>query len=276
MINISKDIIHDELIKRIESIFLLPETAAVKIRDITLEKTKSIEEIEKFAEKAVELSYHDILSDVDIKTVVRIYNNDSVTESQYMKRIDRYGITKDDYLGIMLVEENRMYRIILKNGMRYDWGFEFLYDEKADKIILGQDKDLSDMQDNEKWPLKDIDRFWFMEIQALAKLYRDDFLIADHLANMSINETLVQQMVLRDIKYGTNIHRYGHKEQLEYLKMDMNNCPYKRDNPIFNMIAQKIYCAVTAYDKLSAEFYQQYKSRKETLFDIWNFYDKSL
>ena len=42
-----------------------------------------------------------------------------------MKRIERFGINTDKCLGFCFVEENNMYRIIFKNGMRYDFGFEF-------------------------------------------------------------------------------------------------------------------------------------------------------
>lgn len=48
-----------------------------------------------------------------------------------MKRIDRFGITKENSLGLYFIKENKMYRIVLKNGMRYDFGFEFGYDENA-------------------------------------------------------------------------------------------------------------------------------------------------
>ena len=49
-------------------------------------------------------------------------------------------------------------------------------------------------------------------MQALGKLLRRDYLIADHLAHMLIMEGLVLQMEMRDAKYGTNIHRYGYGE----------------------------------------------------------------
>lgn len=59
--------------------------------------------------------------------------------------------------------------------------------------------------------------------------FRNDFLISSHLANVNINETLVLQMVLRDLKYHTNHHRYGYKEEPAYLKYTAQ-CPYKSGN----------------------------------------------
>ena len=70
---------------------------------------------------------------------------------------------------------------------------------------------------NPNWPIENINRFWFVQIQALGKLYRKDFLISNHLANMNLNETLVQQMVLRDMEHGTNHHRYGYVEKIAYM-----------------------------------------------------------
>ena len=59
--------------------------------------------------------------------------------------------------------------------------------KKRKKMKSGQ---LSDTIEN-------INRFWFIQIQALGKLYRKDYLISSHLANMNCNETLVMQIVLR-------------------------------------------------------------------------------
>lgn len=272
MIEINKVIMFHELIKRIDTAFSLPETSAVKIRDIVIEKIHTKEYRLELIKNAVEISYHDVLSDIDMVVVVKLAPN--IKPDQYMKMIDRYGITKDNYLGLVFVSENKMYRIILQNGMRYDFGFDFVYDDNADNIPNITSANFGN--NDEKWSIVKIDEFWFLQIQAIAKLYRNDYLISDHLANIGINETLVQQMVLRDIKYGTNHHRYGYLEELEYLQVNKAKCPYRRENPTFDMIAAKIYSSTIAYDKLTLEFYPQFKERKEILFDIWDCYEKAL
>lgn len=111
-------------------------------------------------------------------------------------------------------------------------------------------------------------------IHALAKLYRKDFLIGDHLANINLNETLIQQMVLRDLKYGTNQHRYGYEEELEYIK-NKNKCLLHTKNEQFNLIADKIYCAALTYDKLTKAFYSEFGTRSSNFFDIWNCYEQA-
>ena len=89
---------------------------------------------------------------------------------------------------------------------------------------------------------------------------------------MDCNYTLVMQMIMRDLKYGTNNHRYGHSEEIEYLK-DLGKVPYKTDDMIFNRIADHIYAAALAYDRLAKNFYPQYEERSEAFFAVWDWYD---
>lgn len=264
---IDRDTITDGLKQFIENIFLLPEVKYAKVRDVIIHRKNNETEILE----AVEKSYHDCYSDIDLSIMVRLSPKDPVTKLEYMKRIDRFGIDMEKCLGIAFVEESRMYRIILMNGLRYDFGFDFEYEEEADFIILSK---IEDKNNNPDWPIERINQFWFVQIQALAKLYRKDFLIGDHLANMNLNETLVQQMVLRDIKYGTNHHRYGYAEELEYLK-NKNNCPIHTNNERFDLIADKIYCAALTYDELTKALYPEYRTRCSYFFEIWNSYEQA-
>ena len=98
--------------------------------------------------------------------------------------------------------------------MRYDFGFEFYYDENEEPVSFGVKKE---EYNHPNWSRDNVNRFWFMQLQALGKLYRKDFLIGSHIAHMNLNETLVQQMVLRDMKYGTNHHRYGYEDEMIYV-----------------------------------------------------------
>ncbi|MBO4653077.1 MAG: hypothetical protein J5649_07160, partial [Lachnospiraceae bacterium] len=168
------------------------------------------------------------------------------------------------------VPENAMYRIIFRNGMRYDFGFEFTYADGA-SVELGEAPAYTE---NANWPLENIRRFWFVQIQALGKLYRRDYLIGAHLANMNCNETLVMQMVLRDVKYGTNHHRYGYSEESEYVK-DLGRMPYQSVDATFERIADQLYAAALAYDRLVKEFYPDYRDNSGDLFALWDWYDRN-
>ena len=265
---INKETVITELDKFINCIFLLPEVDCIKIRDVIIPKD---EPRGAKLQDAMDKSYHDCYSDVDLSVVVKILPNDTRTEAEYMRRIDRFGVNLDRCLGFCFVAENNMYRIIFKNGMRYDFGFEFEYDDNAEFIQLQQKQE--DIE-NQNWSMENVNRFWFVEIQALGKLYRRDFLISSHLANMNLNETLVQQMVLRDIEHGTNHHRYGYEEKLAYVN-NKNKCPIKTGNEDFDMIADKIYCAAITYDELTLLFYPEYKSRCSDFMEIWKCYEES-
>lgn len=272
MVEINREIMYRELVKRINKIFSLPETRLVTIKHIVIPKSQEKEEIGRLAKQAVEKSYHDVVSDIDISVDVSLPSGNVITPGQYVRRIDRYGITGDSCLGLVFIPEDSMYRIILRNGMRYDLGFHFVYEDDTAGMIVMPDTEVE--TGHEKWPFEKVDRFWFVQIQALAKLYRNDFLISDHLANININETLEQQMVLRDIKYGTASHRYGNGEEPEYLLVSESECPYRRDNGTFNKIAAKLYAAAAVYDRLTPEFYPAYQERMHCLSDIWGCYDK--
>ncbi|MBO6066046.1 MAG: hypothetical protein J6P36_06465, partial [Lachnospiraceae bacterium] len=91
---------------------------------------------------------------------------------------------------------------------------------------------------------------------------------------MNCNETLVMQMVLRDIKYGTNHHRYGYAEEAEYVK-ELGRMSYRSGDASFRRIADQLCAAALAYDRLAAEFYPAYKGRSADFFAIWECYDRN-
>ena len=245
-------------------LFVHSEIKSASVRDVIITR----EAITDSGKKAFEAGFHDAYSDIDLSVKVCLLKNGSITPEDYMKRIDRFGVSKDTALGWMFIPANLMYRIIFKNGMRYDFGFEFEYGEE-DLISM---ESYADEEENEYWPSENINRFWFIQVQALGKLYRKDYLISSHLANMNCNDTLVMQMVIRDLKYGTSHHRYGYAEELEYTK-DMGKNPYKNSDETFNRIADHLYATALAYDRLANFFYPEYKRRSEEFFNVWNRYE---
>lgn len=264
---ITREIVTAELNKFIENIFYLPEVISVKVRKVILQKG---EERAQKLQEMMDKSYHDCYSDVDLAVLVQLHPQDTVTPELYRKRIDRFGITEENCLGLDYVEENQMYRMILKNGMRYDFKIEIELNQNAERLNMPPKKE---RYSNPGWPIEKVNSFWFVQVQALGKLYRRDYLIGDHLANMNVNETLVQQMVLRDLEYGTNHHRYGYEEELAYLK-NMGKCPFGVGKADFYRIADKLYAAALTYDELTSVFYPESKEKSSKFFEIWKCYDK--
>ncbi|MBQ8878764.1 MAG: hypothetical protein IJ029_08560 [Lachnospiraceae bacterium] len=267
-IQIDRDFVEVSLLRYINQLLALPEIAGVKLRDIVIQNNEQKEEQLK---EAVSKSYHDCYSDSDISIIVNLPTNSKVTPAEYMNHPGRFGITPDKYLGFIKTGDSGIYRIIFKDGTRYDFGFEFRYDDAYQDVELQNEPE---RYSNPKWPIEKVDEFWFVLIQALGKLYRKDYLISSHLANMCINETLVQQMILRDIKFGTNHHRYGYSEKLTYRKYEGQNM-FVTGEETFDMIAGKLYAAALAYDDLTKVFYPDYETRSKILFDIWECYHET-
>lgn len=266
MIDLRKGSVEKNLCVLADKLFSLPEIECIKIREREIRKSNKREMISL----AVNECYHDSYSDIDLCVVAKLSVEGGISPDEYVKHIEHWGFLSETILGICFVPENSMYRIILKNGMRYDFGFEFVFQENAPAIIL---QPIQKQNSNADWPIENINRFWFVQIQALGKLYRNDFLISSHLANVNINETLVQQMILRDLKYNTNHHRYGYQEELTYLKY-VAKCPYKSGNATFDHIGDRIYAAALACDELASSFYEGYEPRSKYFFDIWKCYEE--
>lgn len=267
VIDLSKSSVENNLRLLVDKLFSLPEVACIKIRALEIRRNNQNEMIKA----AVNECYHDIYSDMDLCVVVTLPVESEISPDAYGKHMEHWGFPRDAILGLCVVPDKCLYRIVCKNGMRYDLEFEFVFQENAPFINL---KPRKKQYSNANWPIENINRFWFVQIQALGKLYRNDFLISSHLANVNINETLVQQMVLRDMKYNTNHHRYGYREELTFSKY-MGQCPYKSGDAAFDDIADKIYSAALAYDELARAFYDDYEPRSKIFFDIWKCYSET-
>lgn len=264
-VSLTKDKMEAAFLEYLEDIFSKREVISADVKGVVITR----ETAEDVRRQAFEAGFHDAYSDTDISIKVLLPRDGSVTPHEYLKRIDRFGVSEDSALGWMFVPVNNVCRVIFKNGMRYDLIFDFEYGE-SDFVMPEQD---SLEEENPDWPVDNINRFWFIEIQALGKLYRKDHLISAHLANMNCNDTLVMQMILRDKEYGTSHHRYGHSEDLEYTG-DMGKMPYRTGDPAVDMIADHLYAAALSYDRLVKKFYPGYRDRSEDLFSVWDCYER--
>lgn len=269
---IDKEFHYQELKLLVHKILQLPEVEKIKIRE---NEVVSVDE-DALIRQSVEDCYHDVLSDLDVGIHVKINPKDRLG---YATNPQRLGFTREKCLGLAIVDQENycQYRVIQKNGMRYDIGFYISEDENAPIYNIGIDPPKPIKEEGNFWPrweLEKADMFWFEQVHAIAKLYRGDYLIADHLANMQINETLVAQMIERDNRYGINFHRYGDKECLEYLQSKLMNSSLRMKDETFQMIAEKIYQAGAAYDELIQRLNPEYSERLPILWELWLEYDQ--
>lgn len=241
----------------------LPEVQHIRIRDVVLDRNGSLPDK---TWQAAEKGWHDVCSDVDL--CVCVQGVPDADREKYMQRMDRFGFGRENCLGRAFVPENRMWRLVTKDGMRYDFGFEFTESGEEKSVSLP----IARQQPEETlWPLENAERFWFVQVQALGKLFRKDYLIADHLTHMNLNETLVQQMVLRDQEKGTNHHRYGDAEERAYEKYLMG-CPFCTGDEGHDRIAGKLYAAAAAYDELMVFFDPAWQARTPLFMELWQCY----
>jgi hypothetical protein len=284
---ITKEILKQEAIDFLKILFTLPEIEKICIKDIvipSLEDNKSIDD-------AIDLCYHDQYSDIDFVVYLRLYPTDyyGVTPV-YKNHLSRLGLEKDKF-GIAYVsreDEKEGIRICKSNGVRMDFTCIPICDEKGipldDNTSVSKTNKISKMACNDNneetssptWDLEKVDWFWFVSVQALGKLMRKDYLIAAHLANLLVNETLVAQMIARDNEFHTNYHRYGYSERLEYLEIYKDNEIVFANNSdeTYNHIAKLLYSAAVSYDKLIPKLNKQYESMLSIFFDIWKSYVK--
>lgn len=264
-LQIDRDSIAQGLADYIDILLALPEVRGIRLCGIEIRNDACKQ---THLTEAFQRSYHDICSDSDICILVDLPTASRITPREYIRHPSRWGITPAACLGYLLTGELGAYRVIFRDGTRYDICFEFRQASHVPDIDLPEEPVRFS---HPQWPVDKVDAFWFIMIQALGKLYRQDYLISSHLANMNINDTLVQQMILRDMEYGTNHHRYGYREELVYRRFEGQH-RFLTGEPTFDMIADRLYAAALAYDSLTAQFYPDYEPRSETLFAIWQCY----
>lgn len=243
--------------------FSLPEVKHIRIRDVVLMRNDALTDGIRWA---AEKSWHDVCSDVDL--CVCAEGIPAEDRGRYTQWMERFGFGRADCLGRFFVPDNSMWRLVTLAGMRYDFGFKFIDSPSTARFSFPETEA---RQEETLWPMESAERFWFVQVQALGKLFRRDYLIADHLAHMNLNETLVQQMIVRDQKKGTNHHRYGDGEERIYEKY-LSVCPLCTGDDSHDRIAKKLYAAEAAFDELMLHFEPAWEARTPLFTELWQCY----
>ena len=264
-ISISKEFMYREGKRILQSLFKLPELEKVDIKGVII---SSIED-EQAASRAINECFHDIYSDIDIQIKIKLGDEDYNSKAPiYADCLKRLGFD-NDILGVAhycTEERGEVIRVCKTNGMRFDLIITAIC---AEGVPTLPHEYISDA-------LGKVNNFWFIATQALGKLMRKDYLISCHLAHMLIQEALVLQMIMRDNEKGTNIHRYGYSEELDYFSLySKEDIHYaKTSDETYNHIARLLYCAVKSYDRLYYFIDNLYVSRLDDYLSIWDCYCK--
>lgn len=270
--HLDQEMMKAELTALVNRAFSLPEVKCIRVRDTVI--CRGREKADRICE-AVEKSWHDYLSDVDLCIEVQLHPDSGVTQEEYTAGIERFGFDRETCFGRSFIPQSSMWRLALKNGVRFDVGFSVEWSPEGEKLAaFPQVEEDEDGPVGELvWPMKRADAFWFVQVQALGKLFRNDYLIADHLAHMGLNETLEQQMVMRDIRYGTNHHRYGYAEKRGYEEY-LEECPFLTGDKNRDAIARKLYAAAMAYEEYLNCFHTNWNNQSWYFFDLWECYER--
>ncbi len=246
----------------LRQLFSLPEVEEAQVKDVRITRRDSPAAA---AAAALDACWHDSYSDVDMTLRLCLHPEDA--KAGYGAQLNRLGISGESCLGFFIHGDSSVCRVVFRDGMRYDLSFVCRGDETTPRLPAPPaPKPASPVWDEER-----VYRFWFVQVQALGKLYRDDYLISRHLSHMNLNETLEQQMVLRDLEHGTNHHRYGYREAAVYQKY-AGSCPFLSGETDFDQIANGLWCAAHAYDELTARLLPGSEARAPVFASLWQAY----
>ncbi len=178
-------------------------------------------------------SYVDFWSDFDILVVLD--QNTMLNNELFLQAVNNIG----EVIGneIYKKPESTLYRSVIV----YNQSIHLLdasictYNEwllvesisKTSSVIFGSieiQKEVFEASDDFSFePYKDnISGTWFKYFVTIKKIARNDNLIGLHLILDLIREYLVLEMIERDIKHRTNIHRFGYQESLpENIKLSL-------------------------------------------------------
>lgn len=278
--NINKQTMAEETRNFLKVLFDLPEVEKVSIKEVVIASLEDEESINR----GLDLCYHDRFSDLDISILVRVNSLDfyrgKPLYSDFLPRLrfeDRFmGMNTSTRFNFGMHEEHL--RICLKSGFRMDLLCWIRCDDtmppfpQSDKRISIGQKDEKNLW--EDWSLEKTEQFWFVALQALGKLMRKDYLIADHLSHTLLMEGLVIQMQLRDNLYHTQCHRYGYADDIDYLNIDLQLAQQfmSKSDAVYDRIAEQLYRAVVSYDRLVKKSNLVYESLLNTFIEIWRGY----
>lgn len=259
--------LYKETKKMVKTLFLLPEINNVSIKGVSIPSADAEEAIRAGVEK----SYHDRFSDVDIRVDISVNHEEFISSAPYFQKHFSRLRLGDEVLGCSFSKSGatEVLRLCMNSGFRMD----LLCTVKEDDVE-GRLTDRAREREEEK-----ADNFWFIAVQALGKLYRRDYLIADHLVHMLLMETLVLQMEERDRRLNTNIHRYGGAEALVYRQAGLETQEaeavkkwVEEQDETFRFIAQNLFQAIFAYDLLKKGENPGWMERKSAFLRLWKEY----
>lgn len=257
-----------ELRELLNRLFALSVTKRISVKEIPVASVCD----EAAIRRGVDACWHDSYSDADLHVWMEEAGN-AYRGSAYRTYLPRI-FEKEQILGASLAgrdaaphEIRETLRVCLKDGFRADL---IIHIRTENPALPGETVYLTPEEER----FEAADRFWFCAVQALGKLMRGDYLIADHLSHALIMEGLVLQMQERDREHNTSFHRYGYREPLVYREGQGIGQQLCHADETFCHIADNLYRAVVSYERLMKDMCPQYEERSRFFFSVWETYLK--
>ena len=152
---------------------------------------------------------------------------------------------------IIRCDTHDLLRVCFETGWRFD--ISFFYSKEKIELPAESFEDKVEAIVNE---------FWYITSLVLAKIGRGDYLVAAHLVLELCQMTIVIQMLIRDDEKGTNVHRFGDKENVPILAslFDLMSQPtYAKDDGA-EQIRAVLFRVAKQMDEISVQFNHQSKS----------------
>jgi len=115
-----------------------------------------------------------------------------------------------------------------------------------------------------------LNKFWFYLSMILVKIGRKDNLIASHLALELYQLLIVVQMLVRDQKKGTNIHRFGDNEDICFmctpgLLSNISDNGSDTAGTVFKLT----FSAAMEMDRLVVDYGLNYPGKSDTFYALY-------
>ena len=135
-------------------------------------------------------------------------------------------------------------RVCFDTGWRFD--ISFFYSKEKEELPADSFEDKVRAVVNE---------FWYITSLVIAKIGRGDYLIAAHLALELCQIVIVIQMMIRDYEKGTNVHRFGDKENVPILAslFELMSQPANAKEDVVEQIRAVLFRAAIQMDEISAQ-----------------------
>ncbi|MEM7375546.1 MAG: hypothetical protein AAF587_43535 [Bacteroidota bacterium] len=212
----------------------------------------------------------DYWSDIDMTIVLA--SGQDIEKDQIVKATHGLGqlICKEEFetqevfsQRLVLLRNKKIERVDVKTCTLKAWRRIRFSAESRHRILYGSPLEINRREDRELFGFGQAEKertrihnIWFLFFECVKKFMRNDNLIGLHLLLDLVREYLVLRMQERDVKYQTNIHKKGNREQLPQ-SIEFDQLAYQSKQEVLTYLKS----LATEIDQELRKQYEGYESR---------------